>query len=94
MEAFIDFSEDELIEDGVLNQGVCVCARLFSVEEPSPALEREERRPLVGQRGSLGGEKLPELPVWIVTSATVYFFCSAGTGPEHPTTQKTLSCRR
>lgn len=25
MEAFIDFSEDELIEDGVLNQGVCVC---------------------------------------------------------------------
>ena len=34
MEAFIDFSEDELIEDGVLTQGMC--ARLFSVEEPSP----------------------------------------------------------
>lgn len=28
VEAFIDFSEDELIEDGVLNRGMCSC--LFS----------------------------------------------------------------
>lgn len=28
VEAFIDFSEDELIEDGVLHRGTCAC--LFS----------------------------------------------------------------
>lgn len=53
MEAFIDFSEDELIEDGVLNQGVCVYARLCSVEELSPLGFKSGGEEGVG--GSVGG---------------------------------------
>lgn len=47
VEAFIDFSEDELMEDGVLNQGTCA----WRSRRPR-ALKVEERRALVAQEKS------------------------------------------
>lgn len=52
VEAFIDFSEDELIEDGVLNRGMSTLC--------SPALERNSSASAVPREGRARGASLEE----------------------------------
>lgn len=53
MEAFIDFSEDELIEDGVLNQGMCG-------EESSPLGSEAPMGTIAAQQGQGQNIELPK----------------------------------
>lgn len=74
VEAFIDFSEDELIEDGVLHRGTCAC--LFSVANiddttfiPSALKVRQIR----GEKGTWFSCSLINRPLFI-------FVCLQGQG--------------
>lgn len=96
VEAFIDFSEDELIEDGVLTQGTCTLCSPHGEkirEQSSPGLRDGGEGGHVGFCFSLlGVERGPAcFPVWIISCPSCN---SVGRSRGHQTAQKTVSFRK
>lgn len=94
VEAFIDFSEDELIEDGVLNQGMyTLCPRCWRkiTEQSSLGLSEWDER---GSEDCPRREECGCLSCLDLQLAIVCVCRSVGRRQRHQTTQKTISFRK